>query len=146
MIGKWLDVLDAPQQFVHGNQIESIRRKPVTDKPSNSMKKTLFIALGLALTGLVAHTADGEAKPAAPPSREEIIKKYDKNGDGKLDQDERAALMKDRQAESLKKYDKNGDGKLDESELQARREDARKQREAAQARRQAEQKQKEEKK
>jgi Ca2+-binding EF-hand superfamily protein len=110
------------------------------------MKKTLFIALGLALTGLVAHGADGEAKPAAPPSREEIMKKYDKNGDGKLDQDERAALMKDRQAESLKKYDKNGDGKLDESELQARREDARKQREAAQARRQAEQKQKDEKK
>jgi len=110
------------------------------------MKKALFITLGLALSGVFAQAADGEAKPAAPPSREEIIKKYDKNGDGKLDQEERAAFMKDRQAESLKKYDKNGDGKLDETELQARREDARKQREAAQARRAADQKQKEEKK
>ena len=110
------------------------------------MKKALFITLGLALSGVLARAADGEVKPAAPPGREEIIKKYDKNGDGKLDQDERAAFMKDRQAESLKTYDKNGDGKLDESELQARREDARKQREAAQARRQAEQKPKEEKK
>jgi len=110
------------------------------------MKKTLFITLGLALSGILVQAAEGEAKPAAPPGREEIIKKYDKNGDGKLDQEERAAFMKDRQADSLKKYDKNGDGKLDESELQARREDARKQREAAQARRQAEQKPKEEKK
>lgn len=110
------------------------------------MKKMFLLTLGLSLSGLFAQAADGEAKPAAPPSREEIIKKYDKNGDGKLDQDERAAYMKDRQAEAIKKYDKNGDGKLDEAELQARREDARKQREAAQARREANQKQKEEKK
>jgi Ca2+-binding EF-hand superfamily protein len=110
------------------------------------MKKMLLITLGLSLSGFLSQAADGDGKPAAPQSREEIIKKYDKNGDGKLDQDERAALMKDRQAESLKKYDKNGDGKLDESELQARREDVRKQRDAAQARRQEQQKQKEEKK
>ena len=110
------------------------------------MKKTLFITLGLALSGVLSQAADGEAKPAASPSREEIIKKYDKNGDGKLDQEERAAFMKDRQAESLKKYDKNGDGKLDEAELQARRDDMRKQREESIARRQGEQKPKEEKK
>ncbi len=114
------------------------------------MKKMLLITLGLSLSGLLARAADGETKPAAPGSREEIIretiKKYDKNGDGKLDQEERAAMQKDRQAEAIKKYDKNGDGKLDESELQARREDMRKQRDEAIARRQGEQKPKEEKK
>jgi hypothetical protein len=52
-------------------------------------------------------------------------------------------MSKDRQAEILKKYDKNGDGKLDDNERTAMREDLKKQREETLARRQAEQKKKE---
>src|SRR5438093_2212209 len=107
------------------------------------MKNILAITLGLSLSGLLAPAADNEPKPTVPSSREEILKKYDKNGDGKLDEEERAALRKDREADLLKKYDKNGDGKLDENERQAMREEMRKQ---ALARRQADQKKQEEKK
>ncbi len=64
----------------------------------------------------------------------EILKRYDKNGDGKLDDSEVAAAMdenrkaadadreknrdklKERQQAWLKEFDKNGDGKLDASE------------------------------
>ena len=58
--------------------------------------------------------------------RKEILDKYDKNHDGVLDADERAAYDKDRaarKAERLQKYDKNHDGKLDESEKTAMRAD-----------------------
>ena len=76
-------------------------------------------------------------KPVAPGNRSEIFKKYDKNGDGKLDDEERAALRKDREAEMLKKYDKNGDGKLDDGERQAMRAQMKKQSEEEMAKRQA---------
>lgn len=106
------------------------------------MKKMLLIALGLSLTGVLTQAADGEKKPTAPArgERSEAFKKYDKNGDGKLDEEERAALQKERQQEMLKKYDKNGDGKVDETERQALQEDRKKQREEALARREALQK------
>src|SRR5262245_52195488 len=110
------------------------------------MKKILILSLGLSLSGLLARAADGDAKPGAPRGQSEILKKYDKNGDGKLDEEERAAARKDREQEMLKKYDKNGDGKLDDTERQAMRDEIRKQREEALSRRQAEQKKKEEKK
>lgn len=48
-----------------------------------------------------------------------MMKRYDLNGDGKLDDGERAAMEKDRKlfrAKMLKKFDKNGDGKLDQTE------------------------------
>ena len=122
---------------------ETAERK---SKKRITMKKMLLITLGLSLSGLLAQAAEGEAKPAPPPSRAEIIKKYDKNGDGKLDEEERAALQKERQQETLKKYDKNGDGKIDETERQALMEDRKKQRDEALAKRQAEQQKKDEKK
>jgi hypothetical protein len=102
------------------------------------MKTLLTILLGLGLSGLLAQAAEGEAKPKAPPALPDWVKKYDKNSDGKLDQEERAALQKDRQAEMLKKYDKNGDGKLDEAERKAMAEERRKERDEAIAKRQAE--------
>ena len=85
------------------------------------MKKLLVIALGLALTGVFVQADDGDKKPAKPAAgpRGEALKKYDKNGDGKLDETERAAMKKDREAEMLKKFDKNGDGKLDDAEKEA---------------------------
>lgn len=110
------------------------------------MKTVLTIALALGLGGLLGQAADGEAKPKPAPVLPDSVKKYDKNGDGKLDQEERAALQKERQAEIIKKYDKDGDGKLDEAERKAMQEERRKERDEAIAKRQAELKKQEEKK
>lgn len=107
------------------------------------------VTLGLA-THAFAAPGDGEKKPGGPggPGREAMIKKFDKNGDGKLDQDEMKAAreaMGDRKPggsgapgggkpgeggrpspeqmkEIMKKFDKNGDGKLDDAEKAAARE------------------------
>jgi hypothetical protein len=113
----------------------------------------LIIALSLSWGTFLARAADADAKTTnASPTRVDPLKKYDKNGDGKLDDKEKAELQKDREAarkeymaQLLKKYDKNGNGKLDEDELAARREDLRKEREAELAKRENERKQKEEK-
>jgi hypothetical protein len=106
---------------------------------------SLALGLGLNLVSFTARAADGEAKATNAPTRVDPFKKYDKNGDGKLDDKEKAELQKDREAmrkeqmaQILKKYDKNGNGKLDEDELQARREDLRKEGEARIAQQQKE--------
>ena len=105
------------------------------------MKKTLqafSLVLGLLATGSINSLAEedkGEKKPPRAergergegqrqrPSRggarqipKEILEKFDKNGDGKLDEDERKAAMAARKAEFIKKYDKDGDGELSEEE------------------------------
>tara|TARA_B100000035_G_scaffold192911_1_gene164633 strand:+ start:500 stop:964 length:465 start_codon:yes stop_codon:yes gene_type:complete len=59
------------------------------------------------------------------PPREEVMKKFDKDGDGKLNEEEKAELRK-KMAERgagrkvppfiLEKFDKDGDGKLSEDE------------------------------
>ncbi|MDP6044645.1 MAG: hypothetical protein QGG25_03475 [Phycisphaerae bacterium] len=58
------------------------------------------------------------------------IKKYDKDGDGKLNDDERfnafGARMEERRQEFMKQYDTNGDGKFDEKERAAIRDSFRK--------------------
>jgi Ca2+-binding EF-hand superfamily protein len=61
-------------------------------------------------------------------NREEFVKKYDKDGDGKLSDQERRdaftamrAESEKRRAEYIKKYDKDGDGELDEDERRAAR-------------------------
>ena len=63
------------------------------------MKKLLALTLGLALlSGLAVRAADGdkkEVKPDPAARRAELIKKYDKNGDGKLDDEEKAAMRED---------------------------------------------------
>ncbi|MEO6772216.1 MAG: EF-hand domain-containing protein [Kofleriaceae bacterium] len=57
------------------------------------------------------------------PDRASMMQKYDANGDGKLDDGEKAQLRADmkakheaKKAEMLAKYDLNKDGKLDASE------------------------------
>ena len=63
---------------------------------------TLFVAVGLwlvlSIAGLSLSAAD-DAAPAKPkrakPTAEEM-KKYDKNGDGKLDKEEKAAMNADK--------------------------------------------------
>lgn len=96
------------------------------------MKKTLILALAILISGLAGLAAENENKPAAP-RRENLLEKYDKNKNGKLDQDEREALRKDREAERIKRYDKNGDGKLDEKERESARSEFRQRRTENQA-------------
>ena len=95
------------------------------------MKKSLVIALTLCLAGLVASAADAEKKDKKTDKvRAKVLEKYDKNANGKLDDDERQAMRKERRAENaaaaLKKFDKNGDGKLDASEREAAKAERRK--------------------
>lgn len=112
------------------------------------MKKILIISLTLAfgLGGLWAEDkpAKRERKPTSqrgsPPSskenREAILKKFDKDGDGKLSEEERAEARKSfgggrpprPPAELIKKFDKDGDGKLNEEERAALREEGQKRR------------------
>lgn len=95
------------------------------------MKKSLLIALTLCVSSVVAFAQPEEKKEKkAEKARGKVLEKYDKNANGKLDEDEREAMRKDRRAEgvaaALKKYDKNGDGKLDDSEREAAKADRRK--------------------
>ena len=108
------------------------------------MKKLLIISLTLTfgIGGLWAEDkpAKRERKPApqrgTPPNREAILKKFDKDGDGKLSEEEKAEARKSfgggRQprppAELIKKFDKDGDGKLNEEERAALREEGQKRR------------------
>lgn len=97
--------------------------------------KKFWLALALASVGLAGSGIASAQPPAAndtPRSerRAEALKKYDANGNGKLDESERDAMRKDmrqkfeaRRAEVLQKYDANGDGQLDESERAAMRAD-----------------------
>jgi len=67
------------------------------------MKKLTLLTLAITmLAGLTLSAAD-DAAPAKPkrakPTAEEI-KKYDKNGDGKLDKDERAAMNADKKKDA----------------------------------------------
>lgn len=72
------------------------------------------------------------------PSREEMLKRFDKNGDGQLDDNEKNAaraefaarggkpgegggMSPERKAELMKRFDKNNDGKLDDAERAAAR-------------------------
>lgn len=83
----------------------------------------------------------GEGRPMLTPEKmQELIKKFDKDGDGKLNDAEKGAAREEfmklnggrpgagkpgegpRAAEFMKRFDKNGDGKLDDAERAAARE------------------------
>ncbi len=77
---------------------------------------------------------DDNRAQAGEELRKRIMQRFDKDGDGKLNADERAAAEKAREEmgkggkkgmpsreEMTKRFDKNGDGKLDEEERQAAR-------------------------
>jgi Ca2+-binding EF-hand superfamily protein len=80
------------------------------------MKTILALVVAFSLSGFLAKAADEKA-PEKKSSK--TLEKYDKNKNGKLDEDELAQLQKDRRAEAIKKYDKNGDGVLDDAEKEA---------------------------
>ena len=100
------------------------------------MKTTSLIALS-AILGTCAFAQDTPAKrerPQRPPGQQrqmppELVKKYDKDGDGKLSETEitamreaMRALMEERRKADLEKFDADKDGKLDEAEIKTMRE------------------------
>ena len=87
------------------------------------LKLALVIAAPLVAGATTYAVAQGD-----PPARKELLQKFDKNGDGKLDDAERAQMkaeFKARRAEfhqeMLAKFDTNKDGKLDDAERAAMR-------------------------
>lgn len=87
--------------------------------------RSLALALVLVLVGgSFAHAGDAEKKTDKKAAKKaELLKRFDKDGDGQLSKDEKKAmheeLKKEREAELLKKFDKDGDGKLSPEEKKA---------------------------
>lgn len=82
------------------------------------MKKFLILALAAALA-MPAFAADDAKQEKKERKLTGFFKKYDKDGDGKLNDEEKAAMKADRskkRAEMIEKYDTNKDGKLDKEE------------------------------
>ena len=84
-------------------------------------KSLIMIAAAFGIAGVV-QAEEGKKRPERKAPAK-IIEKFDKDGDGKLNEDERAAakawhmeMMKARKKEMLKKFDKDGDGELNEAE------------------------------
>lgn len=65
------------------------------------MKKVTFLTVAIAMIAAFSVRAadDAKAKQRPKPTAEDI-KKYDKNGDGKLDKDERKAWADDKKKEA----------------------------------------------
>lgn len=99
------------------------------DMKTSSVSPLLLAVALLAVPALAQNemkapeAADGKMSK----NLQELIKKYDKNGDGKLDEDEKAAAhaamrkegaggAMDRYKQILMRFDKDGDGKLNDAE------------------------------
>jgi Ca2+-binding EF-hand superfamily protein len=91
------------------------------------MKKVIYVAS--LLVAAVCMAEEKAAKPTAtehpqgahghmmsPEAMKALVAKFDKDGDGKLNDAEKAAA---REAEMLKRFDKDGDGKLNDAEKTA---------------------------
>ncbi|MDF3057329.1 MAG: hypothetical protein K0R17_1544 [Rariglobus sp.] len=98
------------------------------------MKVSFLFPVFLAATQFVVTARAAEPEPAAAATHDaEIIKRYDTNKDGKLDEAEIAAVKeqtlmasqekreekRERLRDRLKEFDKDGDGKLDAGEKTA---------------------------
>ena len=86
------------------------------------MKIKLFTVIAV-LAGLATASGTPEKEEGRKhrdhPGIKKWIEKFDKNGDGKLDEAERKAAGAARKAEFLKKFDKDGDGKISPEEKKA---------------------------
>src|SRR4051812_28047752 len=84
------------------------------------MKRFLIITISISALSLFAISDASAAK--ADGKKAKLIVKYDKNGNGIIDGQEKEALRKDFAANpkgELKTYDKDGDGKLSDEEIAA---------------------------
>ena len=92
--------------------------------------KTIWTAIALLAASSIAGFAQDEKKPdegqrerrrgQVPPA---VLKEFDKDGDGKLNDEERKAMREAAHKKMLEKYDKDKDGKLNDEERKAMRED-----------------------
>jgi Ca2+-binding EF-hand superfamily protein len=88
------------------------------------MRRFMGSKLGMMLMASMAVAGVSRAAPGDDmPMHEEMIQKFDTNGDGKLDESERQAMrdamharMEQHRQEMLARFDANHDGKLDASE------------------------------
>ena len=87
--------------------------------------KNIIIAAAMAFS-FNAMADDAEDVPGGKPEgrkgpgkerREEMIKKFDKDGDGKVSKEERQAAGLAKAQELIKKFDKDGDNALNAEEL-----------------------------
>jgi len=91
------------------------------------MKKLYLIVAGVCVLGLVAPTPGfakgGKNKAGATATTpSDVYAKYDKNGNGALDAEEKEAIKKDFEKDKtgpLKACDTNNDGKLSDEEIAA---------------------------
>ena len=78
---------------------------------------TMLFAAALLLADVAwAGPGKGRGKRLPPGVKQKLLEKYDTNGDGKLDEDEREAMRADLKQKALDKFDANGNGVLDEDE------------------------------
>jgi Ca2+-binding EF-hand superfamily protein len=110
----------------------AVRAKaPHINQAKNKIMKTKSLIIVAASLGLLGAAHAQEPKKDRPQQKlpPEIIEKFDKDGDGKLNEEERAAaravreeMMKNRKKEMLEKFDTNKDGSLDDTEKAAAKE------------------------
>ena len=85
------------------------------------MRTKLLMTIPLFISATLLGTSDptGDIKPPGFPIRDQIVKRFDIDGDGKLNMDERSTMRKKMQGkkeELMQKFDANGDGILDNEE------------------------------
>ena len=85
------------------------------------MKTKLLITIPLFISATLLGTSDptGDSKSPNFPFRDQIVKRFDIDGDGRLSMDERSTMrkkMQGRKEELMQKFDANGDGILDNEE------------------------------
>jgi Ca2+-binding EF-hand superfamily protein len=147
-----LELLFKRQMFTQDRESENLMRKLLISSIATGLALALFASPSFAQDG------DKPERKGERPSREDMMKKFDKDGDGQLNEAERKAAREAMQrrrggakgkrgdgkrggkdgkgrrrgpsrADILKKFDKDGDGKLNEAEQKAAREHMKKQRE-----------------
>jgi Ca2+-binding EF-hand superfamily protein len=83
---------------------------------------SLMVGTGL-LTAAAGSARAEEGQPAERPDAPWFVKRYDKDGDGKISPEERQAAkdewQKKREQRALKNFDKDGDGKMSPEEWAA---------------------------
>jgi hypothetical protein len=92
-------------------------------KTSRGRLLALTILLFFSVAPATASAQSADKLPIQTPLQKELAK-FDKNKDGKIDAEERAAYLAaeaNKRQDYIKKWDKNGDGKLDEQERSAAR-------------------------
>lgn len=92
------------------------------------MMKTIKALTALTILLGTCLIAGAEGKPDKPQRKgppPEMLKKFDKDGDGTLSKEEKDAMreaMKEHHKDRAKEFDKDGDGKLSEAEREAMKE------------------------